>query len=126
MKLNRYVNEVLDMAKDNSVEYEIAIRMFTGNVMQAAGQGDYIHPGLEGFDFAPLVPHLQELLDSSEGFVKDFEAHKAEVMACRKAGDYDGAVAIMEAAAEEREKLEAEEQAKEEAEASEEASSEGV
>ena len=124
MRLHKYVNEVLDMAKANRVEYEIAIRMFTGNVMQAAGQGDYVHKGLEDFDFTPLAPHLQELLDSSEGFVKDFEAHKAEVMACRKAGDYDGAVAIMETAAEEREK--AEEQAKEEAEASEEASSEGV
>lgn len=108
MRLHQYVNEVLDMAKANRVEYEIAIRMFTGNVMQAAGQGDYIHSGLEGFDFAPLVPHLQELLDTSEGFVTDFEANKAEVMACRNAGDYDGAVAIMEAAAEEREKAEAE------------------
>ena len=108
MRLHKYVNEVLDMAKANNVEYEIAIRMFTGNVMQAAGQGDYVHPGLAGFDFAPLAPHLQELLDTSEGFVKDFEANKAEVMACRNAGDYDGAVAIMEAAAEEREKAEAE------------------
>lgn len=120
MRLHQFVNEVMDMAKANRVEYAIAIRMFTGNVMQAAGQGDYIHSGLEGFDFAPLVPHLQELLDSSEGFVKDFEANKAEVMACRKVGDYDGAVAIMETAAEEREK--AEEQGKEEAEAT----SEGV
>ena len=108
MRMHQYVNEVLDLAKANNVEYEIAIRMFTGNVMQAAGQGDYVHPGLDGFDFAPLVPHLQELLDTSEGFVKDFEANKAEVMACRNAGDYDGAVAIMEAAAEEREKAEAE------------------
>lgn len=122
MRLHKYVNEVLDMAKANRVEYEIAIRMFTGNVMQAAGQGDYVHKGLEDFDFTPLAPHLQELLDTSEGFVKDFEANKAEVMACRNTGDYDGAVAIMEAAAEEREKAEAEEQAKEEAEAS----SEGV
>ena len=106
MRLHQYVNEVLDMAKANSVEYEIAIRMFTGNVMQAAGQGDYVHPGLEGFDFAPLVPHLQELLDTSADFVTDFEAHKEQIMECRKAENYDGAVAIMQAAAEEREKAE--------------------
>src|SRR5699024_828620 len=76
MRLHQFVNEVMDMAKANRVEYAIAIRMFTGNVMQAAGQGDYVNPGLENFDFAPLAPHVQELLDTSEGFVKDFEAHK--------------------------------------------------
>ena len=108
MRLHQFVNEVMDMAKANRVEYAIAIRMFTGNVMQAAGQGDYVNPGLENFDFAPLAPHVQELLDTSEGFVKDFEAHKADVMACRNAGDYEGAVKIMQTAAEEREKAEAE------------------
>ena len=54
--------------------------------------------------------------------MEDYKAHTTEIVALRKAGDYEGVKNLMIAAAEEREKAEAEEQAKEEAEVS----SEGV
>lgn len=109
MNLHTYTNEIIDIGTANDKGWHEGAAMFLANVKGAAlpdGEDKCYYSGADQVDYAALVPHLEELQASAEGFVEDYRANQSEIIRLRKAGDYDGVRALMEAAAEERDKAE--------------------
>ena len=109
MNLHTYTNEIIDIGSENGMGWHEGAAMFLANVRGATlpeGEDKCHYAGADQVDYAALVPHLEELQASAEGFVEDYRANQSEIIRLRKAGDYDGVRALMEAAAEARETAE--------------------
>lgn len=111
MYLHSFVNEIIAIGSENGMGWHEGAAMFLSNVKGAAmpeGEEKCFYHGADQVDYAALVPHLEELQKSAEGFVKDYQDHTSEIIALRKEGKHDQVKALMEQCAEERAKAEAE------------------
>lgn len=111
MYLHEFTNEIIDIGSKNGMSWHEGAAMFLSNIKGVTIPDDQPkchYDGAEQVDYAALVPHLEELQNSAEGFVEDYRANQSEIIRLRKAGDYEGVKNLMIAAAEEREKAEAE------------------
>lgn len=111
MYLHEFTNEIIDIGSKNGMSWHEGAAMFLSNIKGVTIPDDQPkchYDGAEQVDYAALVPHLKELQASAEGFVEDYKAHTTEIVSLRKAGDYEGVKDLMIAAADEREKAEAE------------------
>ena len=111
MYLHEFTNEIIDIGSKNGMSWHEGAAMFLSNIKGVTipdGQPKCHYDGAEQVDYAALVPHLKELQASAEGFVEDYKAHQSEIIRLRKAGDHEGVKDLMIAAADEREKAEAE------------------
>lgn len=96
--LNKYVNEIIEIATANDKEWDEGSNMFLSNVKA----GREIYPGAD-LDWpavaAEIGPFTQtEEADMLDTFKEDYSAHMAEVIALRKEGKYDEARKVMESA----------------------------
>ena len=110
MYLHEFTNEIIDIGSANGMGWHEGAAMFLSNIRACTvpeGEEKCHYAGADQVDYQALVPYLEDLQNSAEGFVSDYQAHTTEIVALRKAGDYEGVKALMVKCAEEREAAEA-------------------
>ena len=96
MKLYEYINEICAISsKSGTGVMSDAIDHFMNNIADVDRADDQYHyPGMEGFDYAALVPHEEALRDDMTAMKLMVKEHDAELMRLHKAGRYDEAIAL--------------------------------
>lgn len=81
MKLHGYINEILDIAKANSAEFDAALNMFMANVRNAGEDGLPHYDGADQVDYAALKPHAEALAASAQACKAFFLAYREGIVA---------------------------------------------
>lgn len=94
--LNKYVNEIIEIATANDKPWDVGCNMFLSNVKS----GEENYPGAD-LDWSAVASEMGEITPEAEAdmldtFKGDYSAHMAEVIALRKEGKYDEARKVME------------------------------
>lgn len=98
--LNKYVNEIIAIAGENDVSWDVGVNMFLTNVKNY-GKDDAPHyAGADYIDWdavgAELVPFTTEdEADMINTYCEDYRKNMQLVQAARMSGDYDRASEIM-------------------------------
>ena len=61
MELKNYVNEIMDIAGENNMPWDIGLDMFVANMQNAGEEGLPYYPGAESVDYAALKPEWEKL-----------------------------------------------------------------
>lgn len=97
--LNQYVNEIIDLAGENDVSWDVGVNLFLANVKNAGKDDAPYYPGADldweevAQELLPLTPEKEA--DMINTYCADYRAHMDAVIAARKNGEYDKAVEIM-------------------------------
>lgn len=110
MKLYNYINEICAISrKSGTGVMSDAIDHFMNNIADVNREDDQYHyPGMDGFDYAALVPYEEELRYDMTAMKLMVRKYDAELMRLYKAGKHDEAIAL---AKREFERVEAEQEA---------------
>lgn len=61
MDFKKYVNEMLDIAKENNMPWDIGVDMFIANIQNAGGEGLPYYPGADHVEYGELQKEWKEL-----------------------------------------------------------------
>ena len=106
--LHKHTPEILSIAHENHVGYDIACQMFINNIDDAGNPNDqYTYPGADEVDYAALQKDMpakktQERADMINAWEEDYEAHMELIVQMNADGDQDGICKLMVVAAENR------------------------
>lgn len=106
--LHKYTPEILSIANENHVGYDIACQMFVNNIDDVNKPDDqYTYPGADEVDYAALQKDMpakktQERADLVNAWDEDYEANMEQIVQMNADGDADGIRKLMVAAAENR------------------------
>lgn len=97
--LNQYVNEIIDLAGENDVSWDVGVNLFLANVKNAGKDDAPYYPGAD-LDWEEVAQELLPLTPEDEAelirtYCADYRAHMDEVIAARLLGDYREAAAMM-------------------------------
>lgn len=98
--LNKYVNEIIALAKEADTELDNGCKLFLANVKNHGNEDLPHYGGADHLDWAAVGAELCPFTDADEAdmittFYTCYDAHADEIIAARNAGDYDKAVEIM-------------------------------
>jgi hypothetical protein len=97
MKLHAFVNEILDIGKENKVDYDVATNMFLNNIKDVNDPSDqYKYHGADRMNYLSLKPLLEQFEDEKNDFYAAFAKNREKVMEARNNGDYEGAIKAFE------------------------------
>ena len=106
--LHKHTPEILSIAHENHVGYDIACRMFANNIDDAGDPNDqYTYPGADEVDYAALQKDMpakktQERADMINAWEADYKANMSEIVQLTADGDNDAIRKLMVAVAEKR------------------------
>lgn len=95
MHLYDYINEICTISDNNNHVMRDAIDMFLNNIDDAHNSADqYKYKGSDGFDYAALVPFVEQLRDERSAMWAVANLHDVELQELHDAGKYDEAIAL--------------------------------
>lgn len=106
--LHKHTPEILSIAHENHVGYDIACQMFVNNIDDAGDPNDqYTYSGADEVDYAVLKAEMpakktQERADMIMAWDEDYEANMEEITQLIADGEDEAARKLMVAAAEKR------------------------
>ena len=97
--LNKYVNEIIAIAKANDTTWDVGCNMFLANVKNYDKHDAPYYPGCD-LDWPDVAAELcpftaEDERDMLQTFREDYKAHQEEIIALRTEGKYDEAVKVM-------------------------------
>lgn len=96
MKLHKYTNEIISIAKAQNVSWDIAADMFIQNIKNAGNKELPYYAGAGNIDFGALKEYVSELEVSKPAFCEAYRKHNTEIINLRKDGKYEEVVKVME------------------------------
>lgn len=106
--LHKHTPEILSIAHENHVGYDIALRMFMNNIDDVNKPDDqYTYPGADELDYKALQQEIpaqgtQERADMVNAWEADYKANMSEIVQLTADGDNDAIRKLMVAVAENR------------------------
>lgn len=106
--LHKHTPEILSIAHENHVGYDIACQMFINNIDDVNKPDDqYTYPGADEVDYAALqkdVPAMgtQERAGIINAWNEDYQANMEQILQMNADGDHEGIRKLMVTAAEKR------------------------
>lgn len=106
--LHKHTPEILSIAHENHVGYDIACQMFINNIDDVNKPDDqYTYPGADELDYKALQKEIpaqgtQERADMVNAWKDDYDSHMAEIVQLNADGEHEAIRKLMVAAAENR------------------------
>lgn len=106
--LHKHTPEILSIAHETHVGYDIACQMFINNIDDVNKPDDrYTYPGADEVDYVALQKDMpamgtQERADLVNAWNADYKANMEQIVQMNADGDADGIRGLMVAAAENR------------------------